>query len=86
MVVQVLYTVHGIWNVLHYDAIQKVLELYGSYHGIWWNIAEHRPELDGTEGKLLKTTSYRTEPRLGWPLLLPIVTSVDPITIRQLLY
>ena len=29
-VVQVLYTVQDIQNVLHYDATRKVLELYGS--------------------------------------------------------
>ena len=47
MVVRALYTVHGIWNVLHYDAIQKALESYGSYYGIWQNMVEHCPELDG---------------------------------------
>ena len=36
-VVRVLYTVQGIQNVLHYDAIQKALESYGSYQ----NLAEY---------------------------------------------
>ena len=30
-VVQALYTVQGIQNILHYDAIQKVLESYENY-------------------------------------------------------
>ena len=29
-VVRALYTVQGIRNVLHYDTIRKVLELYGN--------------------------------------------------------
>ena len=55
-VVRVLYTVQGIWNVLHYDAIWKALESYRSYYGIWQNMAEHRPELDGNIQNLLETT------------------------------
>ena len=46
----------SIRNVLHYDAIRKVLESYGSYRGIWWNMTEHRPELDGKEEKLVEAT------------------------------
>ena len=56
MVVRALYTVHSIWNVLHYDVIRKMLELYGSYQRNWRKVAEHCPELDGTEWKLLETT------------------------------
>ena len=55
MVVRVLYTVHSIQNVLHYDTIQKVLESYGSYQRNWRKVAEHRPELDGAKRKLLET-------------------------------
>ena len=46
-----LYTVQGIRNVLHYDALQKEPEAYGSV----WRLREaggiHRPELDGMERK-----------------------------------
>ena len=46
-----LYTVQSIQNVLHYDALQKEPESYGSV----WRLREtggiHRPELDGTEQK-----------------------------------
>jgi hypothetical protein len=48
MVVRVLYTVQSIQNVLHYDAIQKVLETDGNYYGSYWNAVEYRPELDGS--------------------------------------
>jgi hypothetical protein len=56
MVVRVLYTVYGIQNVLHYDAVRKVLELYGNYKRTWQNMMEHCPELDGKEEKLVETT------------------------------
>jgi hypothetical protein len=36
--------------------IWKILELYGSYQRNWQKVAEHHPELDGTEWKLLETT------------------------------
>jgi hypothetical protein len=49
-------TVHSIRNVLHYDTIWKVLELYGNYQRNWRKVAEHRPELDGMEWKLLEAT------------------------------
>jgi hypothetical protein len=52
MVVRALYTVHSIRNVLHYDAIWKMLESYGNYQ----KVTEHRPELDGMEWKLLEAT------------------------------
>ena len=46
-----LYTVQSIGKVLHYDALQKELESYGSV----WKSKEaggtHRPELDGIEQK-----------------------------------
>ena len=60
MVVRVLYTVQGIRNIIHYDATQKILEMYGSYYGMYWNTVEYRPELDGREWKLVESTSYRT--------------------------
>ena len=46
-----LYTVQSIRKVLHYDALQKEPESYGSV----WKLREmggtHRPELDGTRQK-----------------------------------
>ena len=46
-----LYTVQGIWKVLHYDTLQKEPESYGSV----WKLREtggiHRPELDGIKWK-----------------------------------
>ena len=51
MTARALYTVQGIWKVLHYDTLQKEPESYGSV----WKLREtggmHRPELDGTEQK-----------------------------------
>ena len=67
MVVRALYTIQGIRNVLHYDAIWKALESYGSYYGIRQNMVEHRPELNGNTRKLLETTC-----------IVQIVGSVDP--------
>ena len=55
-VVWVLYTVQDFWNVLHYDAMRKVLESYGNYYGRLWNIVEDHPELDGKVGKLVEAT------------------------------
>ena len=56
MVVQALYTVQGIQNVLHYDATRKALELYGNYYGRYWNTVEYHLELDRREGKLVEST------------------------------
>ena len=78
MVVRALYTVHSIRNVLHYDAIRKVLESYGSYQRNWRKVAEHCPELDGTEWKLLETTRIvQVVGRLS-PTLTHI-TTCDPV-------
>jgi hypothetical protein len=79
MVVQVLYTVQGIWNVLHYDAIWKTLEMYRSYHGTHWNTMEDHSELDGRERKHVETTGYRTV----WARLTPTFTHIvmcNPMT------
>ena len=58
-----LYTVQGIRNVLHYDALQKEPESYGSV----WKLREtggmYRPELDGIRRSFVEHTgnySYRT--------------------------
>ena len=49
-----LYTVQSIQKVLHYDALQKEPESYGSV----WKLGEtdgmYRPELDGTRQKGLE--------------------------------
>ena len=44
---RVLYTVQGIRNVLHYDALQKEPESYGSVKKLREAGGMHRPELDG---------------------------------------
>ena len=46
-----LYTVQSIRNVLHYDALQKELESYGSVKKLREADGIHRPELDGTKWK-----------------------------------
>ena len=46
-----LYTVQGIRNVLHYDAIQKEPESYGSVRKLRETGGMHRPELDGSTRK-----------------------------------
>ena len=79
MVVQVLYTVQGIWNVLHYDAIWKTLETYGSYHGMHWNTMEDHPELDGRERKHVETTGYHTVQARLTPTLTHVITR-NPVT------
>ena len=61
-----LYTVQSIWKVLHYDALRKELESYGSV----WKLREaggmHRPELDGTEQKGVEYAgNYRIVQGLG---------------------
>ena len=55
-VVRALYTVQGIWNVLHYDATWKTLETYGRYYRRCWNTMEYHPELDRKERKHVETT------------------------------
>ena len=72
-----LYTVQSIRKVLHYDALQKEPESYGSV----WRLREagrmYRPELDGTNGRVwntLETTvSYKARARLT-PTLTHVVT------------
>ena len=54
MIVRVLYTVQSIWNVLHYDAIQKEPELYGSIEKLREAGGMHRPELDGNDRKQIE--------------------------------
>ena len=44
-----LYTVQSIRNVLHYDALQKELESYGSVKELREAGGIYRPELDGNE-------------------------------------
>ena len=78
-VVRVLYTVQDIWNVLHYDATQKTLELYGNYRRRCQNTMEDRPELDGKEEKLVETTGYRTVQARLTPTLTHVVTR-NPVT------
>ena len=48
---RVLYTVQSIRNVLHYDALQKEPESYGSVKKLRETGEMHRPELDGTRWK-----------------------------------
>ena len=60
-----LYTVQGIRNVLHYDALQKELESYGSGGKLREAGGMHRPELDGDRENAAEHTrnySYRTGP------------------------
>ena len=79
MVVQVLYSVQGIWNVLHYDAVWKTLETYGSYHGMHWNTMEDHPELNGRERKHIETTGYHTVQAWLTPTLTHVITR-NPVT------
>ena len=61
----VLYTVQSIQNVLHYDALQKELESYGSVRKLREAGGMHRPELDGNEQNATEHTGnylYRTGP------------------------
>ena len=67
MVVQVLYTVQGIQNVLHYDTTWKILEAGRGYYGRYWNTMEYCPELNRRGWKLIETTGYHT-----------VLGSVDP--------
>ena len=61
MVVRVLYTVHVFQNVLHYDAIRKVLESYGREEKLAECIVQNLMETHRTYWKL----RYRTGTRLG---------------------
>ena len=49
---RVLYTVQSIRNVLHYDALQKEPESYGSARKLRETGGTYRPELDGNSGTL----------------------------------
>ena len=61
-----LYTVQSIRNVLHYDALQKEPESYGSVRKLREAGRIHRPELDGTEWKRVEYAgSYNIVQRLG---------------------
>ena len=60
-----LYTVQSIRNVLHYDALQKELESYGSVKKLREAGGMHRPELDGNKRNTTEHTRnylYRTGP------------------------
>ena len=60
-----LYTVQSIRNVLHYDALQKELESYGSVRKLREVGGMHRPELDGSKRNVMEHTGsylYRTGP------------------------
>ena len=82
-VVRVLYTVQSIRNVLHYDAIQKEPESYGSVRKLREIDGIHRPELDGNNGTLwnvLETTCIvqaraRLTPTLTHVVTYELVTS-----------
>ena len=73
----VLYTVQSIRNVLHYDALQKEPESYGSVEKLRETGGTHRPELNGTEwivwNTLETTVSYKARARLT-PTLTHVVT------------
>ena len=49
-----LYTVQSIWNVLHYDALQKEPESYGSIKKLREADGIYRPELDRREQKCVE--------------------------------
>ena len=80
---RVLYTVQNVRNILHYDALRKEPESYGSV----WKLREaggiHRPELDGNNGTLwniLETTCIvqvraRLTPTLTHVVTYELVTS-----------
>ena len=60
-----LYTVQSIRNVLHYDALQKEPESYGSVRKLREAGGMHRPELDGNKRNTMEHTGnylYRTGP------------------------
>ena len=56
MTERALYTVQSIRNVLHYDALQKEPESYGSVRKLEEAGGTHRPELDGNK----QNTAERT--------------------------
>ena len=61
-----LYIVQSIRKVLHYDAIRKELESYGSVKKLREVGGMHRPELDGNTRKQAEHTgSYRIVQDLG---------------------
>ena len=63
---RVLYTVQSIRNVLHYDALQKEPESYGSVKKLREAGGIHRPELNGTEWKHVEyARSYSIVQYLG---------------------
>ena len=70
-----LYTVQSIRNILHYDALQKEPESYGSVKKLREAGGIHRPELDRTNGNMWNTleatVSYST-----WARLTPTLTHV----------
>ena len=78
-----LYTVQSIRNVLHYDALQKEPESYGSVKKLRETGRMHRPELDGNSGTLrniLETTRIvqaraRLTPTLTHVVTYELVTS-----------
>ena len=60
-----LYTVQGIRNVLHYDALQKEPESYGSVKKLREANGTHRPEHDADERNTTEYAGnylYRTGP------------------------
>ena len=83
MTERALYTVQGIRNVLHYDALQKEPESYGSVRKLREAGGIHRPELDGNSGtswNILETTCIvqvraRLTPTLTHVVTYELVTS-----------
>ena len=71
----VLYTVQSIRNVLHYDALQKKPESYGSVRKLREAGGIHRPELDGTNGNMWNTLEA-TVSYNAWARLTPTLTHV----------
>ena len=60
-----LYTVQSIRNVLHYDALQKEPESYGTVRKLAETGGTYCPELDGNEWNTMEHTRnylYRTGP------------------------
>ena len=78
-VVWAVYTVQGIWNVLYYDIMWKILETDGSYYGKYWNAIEYRSELDGSERKLAETTTIVQNQAQLTPTLTHVIMC-NPVT------
>ena len=79
MVVQVLYTVQDIWNILDYDVMQNVLEQHRSHDATYWKAIEiilNVMEMCGDLQKLL--VSYMVQAQLT-STLTHVVTR-DPMT------